>query len=363
MASHGRQEKFVVMLSSGQRPRYRDDIIRVMALPTGGRTQFRYRKQHVPDDLFRELSNNGLRESEALVAYLDTSNKDRAPEIVPCRFCRIVDSEGEGEFVVIRFEVGDFAMVDKDANVQSAVTEALLNGASLPKWEDGKLGGHFLVALKNRPDGCRSDQDRRAWQAVVGILGGRADFRDCPFFYNLRSVVAEDAKTPVPFCEDKYALEPDKIYRADVVHYAPPTVAGQQGGPWGQLKVSAQGNGVQSLTTQPLAIDSPYDIKRVYFRTTGEARKQYALLSFGRRLTQSCPGQETEHHDFELVLEVAGAWRRQTLVGVLIAAFLAAPRWVDMLRAEAWDWSSAAVALFTALVTAGLVVFGLRKVP
>jgi len=118
------------------------------------------------------------------------------------------------------------------------------------------------------------------------------------------------------------------------------------------------------LTTQHLAIDSPYDIKRVYFRTTGEARKQYALLSFGRWVTQSSSGEDAEHHDFELVLEVAGASRRQLLVGVLIAVSLAAPRWVDMLGAEKkWNWSSAAVALFTALVAAASVVFGLRRVP
>lgn len=240
------QQKFVLMLSSGQRPRYRDDIIRVMALPTGGRTQFRYRKQHVPDGLCRELSNNSLRECNALVAYLDASNRGTPPDIVPCRFCQILDSEAEGEFVVIRFEVGDFAVVDQGVDVRPAVTALLPDGTSVPYWEDGKLGGHFVGALKDCPGGCRSDRDRGAWQAVVGILAGRPDFRDCPFFYNLRSVVQEDAKTKtsVPFRKGKYALEPDKIYWADVAHYTASAVAAEEGGTWGRLQVSLQGNGV-----------------------------------------------------------------------------------------------------------------------
>lgn len=359
MVSHSRQEKFVLMLSSGQRPRYRDDIIRVMALPTGGRTQFRYQKEHVPDVLFRELSNNSLRESEALVAYLDASNKDTPPEIVPCRFCRIIDSEAEGKFVVIRFEVRDFAVVDQGTNVRSAVTKLLLNGASLPQWEDGKLQGHFLVALGSRPSAWRSDQDRRTWQALVGILAKRADFRDCPFFYSLRTLVAEGAETPLPLRNGKYALRPDKIYRADVVHYTPE--ADQQGGPWGRMEVSVQGNGVQSLTTQPLVIDSPYDIKSVYFRTIGATGKQYALLSFGRRVTQSRSGQETEHHDFELVLEVKGTWARAVLIVVLIGVSLALPRVIEILHPG--PWVSAVAHFLGALAAGALVVFGLRKVP
>lgn len=364
MVSHGKHETFILMLASGQRPRYRDDIIRVMALPTGGRTQFRYRKQYVPDDLFRELSNNPLRKSKALVAYLDTSNKDRAPEIVPCRFCQVVDSEAEGEFVVIRFEVRDFAVVDQGATVWDAVIKLLPNGASLPQWEDGNLRGHFLVALESCPDAFQCDQNPLAWQAVVAKLAKRAGFHNnCPFFYYLRNIVEEGTETSAKLSNGKYALKPDKIYRADVAHYTPPSrTTGQQDGAWGRLEVSVQGNGVQSLTTQPLVIDSPYDIKHVYFRTIGEARKQYALLSFGRCVAgSSSGGQDTQHHDFELVLEVKGTWGRAVLIVLLIGVSLAAPRWIEILKPE--PWVNGALQLLGALVAGALVVFGLRKVP
>jgi len=355
------QDKLVLMLSSGERPRYRDDIIRVMALPTGGRLQFRYRKKYVPDDVFCHLPDNGLSDCKALIAYLDTSNQDRPPEIVPCRFAQVLDSELEGEFAVIRFEVGDFAVTDQGVNPGSEASKLMPQQASLPHWENGSLKGHFLVALTRRLSGWQSLKDRRAWQAVVGNLGARKDFRDCPFFYHLRTVIEEDANTAVPLCEGKYVLKPDKIYRADVVHYTASTATGQQGGPWGRLEASAQGNGVQSLTTQHLAIDSPYDIKRVYFRTSGEASKQYALLSFGRRVTQPSGDQETEHHDFELVLEVKGTWGRAMLIAVLIGLSLALPRWIEIFHAG--PWVNAVAHSLGALVAGSLVVFGLRKVP
>jgi hypothetical protein len=283
------EETFVLMLSSGERPRYRDDIVRVMALPDGGRLQFRYREKHVLSEVFRKLSDNGFSGCEALVAYLDTSNQNTPPEIVPCRFCRILDSEAEGEFVVIRFEVGGFAEVRQHADIRTEVVALRSQDEeSLPDWEDGSLKGHFVLALKSGPTSCQSKQDRRVWQAVVENLGGRGHFRDSPFFYNLRRVVEEGPETEVRLREGKYVLKPDKIYRAEVVHYMHPATAGQRGGPWGRLDVEAKGNGVQPMMTQHLSVDSPYDVKRVYFRTTGEVSKQYALLSFARRVIL-CP--------------------------------------------------------------------------
>lgn len=358
------QERLVLMLSSGQRPRYRDDIIRAMALPHGGRLQFRYREKYVPDDTLRELCHNSLRGCQAVVAYLDASDQAADPKVVPCRFARVLDTEVEGDFAVIRFEVGDFVRIAEGVDAGSEAKKLLPQHASLPAWKNGQLTGHFLIALTGRFPGCVGQQSGKAWQAVVNSIGVCPDFADCPFFYQLRSVVEEGTNTKeVKLSEGKYSLKPHKTYRADVVHYTPPRTAGEQGRLWGRIEVNVRGNGVQPLTSQHLSVDSPYDVKRVYFRTTGEATKQYALLSFDRRLIGSNAEQETQHHDFELVLEVAGDWKRQLVVFVLIAVFLAAPRWFDMLQAGAWDWSSAVVNLVTAVVTAGLVVFGLRKVP
>jgi hypothetical protein len=233
MGTANPEERFVLMLCSGERPRYRDDIVRVMALPDGGPLQFRYKKQHVWCELFHDLAHNRFSRCEALVACLDTSKRCTPPEIVPCRFCRILNSEAEGEFVVIRFEVGGFAAVEKCADMRTKITELLARDESLPHWEQNGLKGHFLLALTSRPTVCQSKQDRQAWQAVVENLGGREHFRDSPFFYNLRSVVEDGPETEVRLRDGKYVLKPNKIYRADVIHYTPSTTTLQRGEPWG----------------------------------------------------------------------------------------------------------------------------------
>jgi hypothetical protein len=128
----------------------------------------------------------------------------------------------------------------------------------------------------------------------------------------------------------------------------------------GRLEVEAKGEAVQPLTTQHLLVDSPYDIKRVYCRTTGEVTKQYALLSFGRRVTRTDSEPGVEHQDFEVRLEVKGKLLYSIFVFVIIMLSLAIPRWLEIFQLG--PWGTAIAYLVGALFTAGSVVFGLPKV-
>jgi len=349
------------MLSSGRRPRYRDDIIRALALPKGGRLQFRYRKKYVPAAGFHALSKNKLRGAEALVAYLDASNQQATPEIVPCRFARILESELIGEFAVVRFEVAEFANVAQGVDVREQVSEKLPGGTEVPEWKDGELKGHFLLVLESQAAGWKRAQDPQAWQALADKLGQRQDFQSCPFFYYLRAVAKEPGPSEVQLKEGKYVLTPASMHRVEVVHYTPSTAIPGNEGVLGTLDVCVQGPGVQGVTTQRLRIDSPYDVQQVYFRTVGESQKQYGLLSFGRVVPSQGGNRQSKHADFELVLEVKGLWARQLFVGIVIFLSLAAPKLVDLLGPG--PWVTAVVSLLSAVVTAVFVVFGLRKVP
>jgi hypothetical protein len=361
MGTLSQQQRFVLMLSSGKWPRYRDDIIRALALPIGGGLQFRYRKKHVPTDAFEAMSKNAFRGAEALVAYLDASNQQPPPQIVPCRFARILETEVVGEFCVIRFEVSAFASVTQDVDLRERVCKVLPQGTTLPVRRNGQLEGHFLLICENRPNECKGTREPQAWQEIVATLGDRQDFRTCPFFYYLRAVTEEGGRRELVVKEGKYVLRPGRMHRAEVVHYAPEKAEPETDGVLGALDVRVEGPGVQGVTSQTFRIDSPYDVKEVHFRTVGEHQKQYGLLIFHRVVPSQGGNQESKHHDFELVLEVKGLWARQLVVGVLIALFLAAPKFADLVGQG--PWVTALVSVLSAVVTAGLVVFGLRKVP
>jgi hypothetical protein len=195
----------------------------------------------------------------------------------------------------------------------------------------------------------------------VANLGSRQNFRSCPFFYYLRGVTEEGSRRELAVKEGKYVLKPARMYRAEVVHYTPVTPEPEAGGALGTLDVCVQGPGVQEVTSGSLRIDSPYDVKEVHFRTVGENQRQHGLIIFRRVFPSQDGNRQSEHHDFELLLEVKGLWARQLVVGVLIALFLAAPRLADLLGQG--PWVTALVSVLSAVVTAGLVVFGLRKVP
>jgi hypothetical protein len=51
----------LVLLSSGATRRYRDDIIRVLALPKGAELQFRYDRRYIDDALLTGIDTNKVK--------------------------------------------------------------------------------------------------------------------------------------------------------------------------------------------------------------------------------------------------------------------------------------------------------------
>jgi hypothetical protein len=92
-----------VCLSSGDRPRYRRDIIRVLAMPPGTWIQFRYARRWIAPAINSRLDDRKnrkrLRGTASLVAYIDQADPDTEPQIVPCRFATLVDAAPLGRTV------------------------------------------------------------------------------------------------------------------------------------------------------------------------------------------------------------------------------------------------------------------------
>ena len=104
-----------LLLSSGARPRYRDDIIRVLALPLGGELQFRYERSLIAEDLLARFRSNDLRRETGLICYLSAGNRATPTQIVPCRFASILYTEVVGTSHIIRLEMREFAQIDEEA--------------------------------------------------------------------------------------------------------------------------------------------------------------------------------------------------------------------------------------------------------
>src|SRR5712691_8683825 len=102
-----------VCLSSGTRPRYRRDIIRVLAMAAGTWVQFRYDNDWVAPSLLKSLRDpkalKAIRGMRTLIAYVDQTDAQRDPEPLPCRMATLVDAVALGRTVSLQLELEEFA--------------------------------------------------------------------------------------------------------------------------------------------------------------------------------------------------------------------------------------------------------------
>jgi len=262
----------LLLLSSGLRPRYRHDILRALALPSGAQLQFRYQRKYLRNDLFEKLGRNAVCGHKVLVGYLDASDKRRRPTIVPCRMGHVSETRTEGDFALLRFEVAEFANssdVDLEKLEQELRRSASSAEARLPYWEQDDCKGDFCIELTSPLSAVRKSAGLGEWQAIVNQLRARADFREEPFFFSVRRLHKLGSERGASISEGKYVLEADSSYRLEIAHFSP-------GSPDSGIDdnvvaiapsiiVTFDGAGLQALDGTEMAIDSPYDLKEVSF--------------------------------------------------------------------------------------------------
>ena len=359
--------ELILLLSSGQSRRYRDDIIRVLALPAGGYLRFRYDQRHVPTTLLNRAAGSVLTNCAVLIAFVDTTDTE-AMDIVPCRFGNIVNTQTEGGFLVISFAVLGYAS-RVGASVLERCEIELLTCGRLPFWDDEAeaVAGEFCHIVSAAPGGFRSEErDLNAWQRVVTDLRRRTEFSDyCPFFYAVTGLFeAKNRQREVKPSQGRYVLRPHLLHGMKIVHYSGEQPVNGAGEPCGESSIiaKAEGNGIQQLTSQHPLVDSRYDVKTSYFRTLGKIENQYGILSFARKVTGA------EYQDFEMTVKVKSAWIRPAWVIPLIAVSLASPRLIEHVRIQGLEncetlFINFAFDFVAGLIAAALVLFGFRKMP
>src|SRR5712692_10433915 len=132
-------------LSSGTNPRYRQDVLRVLAMPPGADLQFRYRLKWLSPNTQADLSNIKTTKPRAVVAYIDQSDPTRVPFLVPCRFARIIDATRHGSTVSLVLRLEGFAYA-RELDAANADVRKLATG--VPVFKDGKPDGFWWTDLK-----------------------------------------------------------------------------------------------------------------------------------------------------------------------------------------------------------------------
>jgi hypothetical protein len=265
----------LLFLSSGARSRYREDIVRTLALAAGGRLQFRYDLSIVDQTVINATKSGKLPGQRALVCYVWNRAEGAPPEYVPCRAVEVTDAEIVGSSFVVRFKVCDYAKLTDKSDVANSIDDE--SRAKLPRWErEGakfKLRGLFVLALKDEPN-IEFDARLEAFEPIVKTLCNYSDFSTDTqqFFFVILGLArvkmdkeGREVFESVPFSQfGSYHLVSGQEYELEVYVFAP------EASPMAMIKetgihIQSENASIEFPLGKSREIDSEYDIKRFRF--------------------------------------------------------------------------------------------------
>lgn len=307
-----------ICFSSGAQRRYRDDIVRAMAMPPGCELTFRYRTKYLALAVRERLGSGTLVQgAEILICYLDQSERSKPVDFIPVRFALLREAPEIGDFVVLRMRVSDFAF-SQDLDVFAR--EAHIQSADLPKWSTSEESKHavgsFWAEIGEFPKSVVRSRSISQWQRTVGELLARKDFADIGPFYQVVALRELEKQNTVSMSEGEYGLRPATEYELLVDHYLPQQPAGNF-----QLEILPSGSALTWITGTTLQIDSPYDRHWLRFKTLEPMKSERALLSVRKK----SPGEDSTVQ-FDLPMSIRGRLGKAVLSGVVIGVLLAAPQ-------------------------------------
>jgi hypothetical protein len=350
----------LLFLSSGARPRYREDIVRTMALPSGGRLQFRYDLSIVDDIILNDAKEGKLVGQRALVCYLWNRTEGAPTEYVPCRFVEIARVEIVGSSLVMVLIVGGYPELSEGVDVLNLFADE--DRAKLPRWSrEGtayKLAGLFAIVMKRDP-ALVSVDTLDSFEKIVRLLCRYSDFSADSerYFFAILGVdhlvrdsagrEGFDAVTISP--AGSYSLVSGEEYELKTYVFAPelsPTATIKETA----LHVQSENSLIEFPLGKSREIDSEYDIKRFRFHADRSISNMAAsLILFVHEKHEISEGTR------EIILPVvfAGRWLEGVARASLIAAGSSVPAMISAYAAGKLDFELGLL-MFGAALAAGV---------
>jgi hypothetical protein len=307
-----------ICFSSGSQRRYRDDIVRAMAMPIGCELTFRYRVKYLALAVQESLKAGRLGPADqVLICYLDQSERNKPVDFIPVRFATLIEAPVIGDFVVLRMRVQRFAFA---ADFDAFNHEVHIRSAEVPKWpsdvnEQFAIGA-FWVEVNDYPKSVVESNAVSDWQVTVGQLLKRKDFSSSGPFYQVVMLQELKSKTAIAMVDGQYGLKAACEYELLIDHFLP-----VQGNTSYQLETALSGGGLTFITGPTMQIDSPYDRHWLRFKTLEPLRDERAVMTVNKKASG-----EDSAVQFDLPIRIEGRLRMAVLVGIFVGLLLAVPQ-------------------------------------
>jgi hypothetical protein len=345
-----------IFLSSGASPRYRQDVLRAIAMPKGARLQFRYDFKWIPAKVRDLLFKEGVKNTPSLIAYIDQHDKTRTPELVPCRFAALVDVAPIGSTVSLTLALEEFGYAENLPGFNNEMRSAC---PTLPTWgPEGSISGTYWIDIAQEPKTVLRSMTLATWEKIVAQIAERADFAGESCFYVVENIYPTGQDSPLPHESGFYELDAGREYEVRIYHFHPRKAPEQT-----RLRLATASDSLRFTTNNLLNIDSRYDMKRARLKAGRPAQHEDTFLSVYRVTSDHQDVLDT--WEFDLSLRIKGSFWPTLAYGILLGILLAGPQVVAALSNPTLPASDVAViSIVSAIMGLGagvLAAFGLRR--
>ena len=353
----------LICLSSGDRPRYRQDVLRAIALPTASQLQFRYDRRWVSDRVLQMIEAGTIVGQNVLIVYADQSrpadgSTPSGPiELLPVRLAKIVSAALPGQTVSLIFLLGSVTYASDLGAFNNDVSN--LTGHSLPRWADDKPAGLYFTEMPSRPTTFVEIDDLGHWEELVTQIASRRDFDGEETFFTVIGLTTEDewngmgaSLRHLPWPKE---LPADAYRELILYHYHPsksPTdlVISVSVGPELRLESRAKSR-----------LDSRYDVKRFRVRSGDPA-----LGSQGSWINLTAEGAAVPGpFELEIRIQVSGNWLKRLGITAAIAAGLTGAQIIPLVTRGDLNTveqvASGLLVFLVSMVAGGAVAWGIRR--
>jgi hypothetical protein len=352
--------KPLICLSSGIEPRYRLDILRLLALPIGTHIQFRYAEDLIPGHLLDPLAKNQLASTPALLAHVDCTpeapRSDQKCPITPCRYAHLIRSTRIGHYFILRFCLTEFAPCSDLHKFDTQIS------SQRPTWTktNDKIEGYWCFEGPVDHHTCPHVNTTEAWQNIIKELAQRKDFSTESFFFTVTGIYPRESEELLSPESGEFNFHANRNYEARIFHFHPPGDMRTMPTNSALIKVEVSSPQLESITAPTLPIDSPYDLKSFHFQASDSARLQFAALVI--RIDNRADGKPVETQpELYLPAKVKPATFRLLASALAIGVLLWLQQWMAAAEKGPISVKDIVILLILALATAFIVVFGLKK--
>jgi hypothetical protein len=358
----------LLLLSSSARPRYHDDIVRVLAHPEGTDFHFRYGFPYVADDVINDAKVGQLSGEKALVCYL-ADRYGSVAALVPCRFVTVIKAQVIGTSIVITLRADGFVTHLDDNSLRKLMKpdEVVLlpNQGSDAERPPGKFA--FRIETLLQGISASVGDAMSAFEATTKALrqagfGGR---RPTPF-YSVRDIeevvdTGNRAKS-ISAAKGRFQLRSGQRYLVEVYSYAPES--DEKLSDSDSLQVRSEAPEIRFSSDWKAKLDSRYDLNRFVFSTEHKLFALPATLRFSLHSEGVVGDAKTEERcDITLELLFKGSLNLAIARVALIAIGTASPAIVGAYVAGKGSLGVAVIMFAFAFFTGvGTIFPALRKV-